>query len=269
MKTIILTGATGAIGSATASALAAKGSHLVLVGRNKTALENLTGSLVKYGGKVETVLCDLSDTASVKRAVLQIKTSHPVIHGVVNIAALYKSSLDRTPQKLETMFAVNHLGPFMLTTGLLNGLRAAEGSKVLTVSAPSSTKIDFDNLNAEKKFSAFNAFGGSKMMNLLFSFNLARKFNGTGHASMAFHPGLVKSSLLKEAPSFVKGFLKLVSSDPQVTGEAIATLMLNGDPAAQNGKFYNKSLKELKAAPHAYDENIQQRLWEKSLDLAG
>jgi NAD(P)-dependent dehydrogenase (short-subunit alcohol dehydrogenase family) len=267
MRTIVITGATGAVGLEASRALAEKGNHLVLVGRNEQALTGLSSKLNVAGSKADVVLADLGDMESVRNAVAKIRKDHPRIHGIVNIAALYKSALSRTAQKNETMFATNHLGPFLLTTGLMNELKSTPGSKVLTVSAPSSTKINFDNLNSDKKFSALNVFGGTKMMNLLFAFALARGFEGTPHASMAFHPGLVKSSLLKEAPAFLRWLLGMISSKATATGKAIAELMTTGDASSQNGKFYNNAFREMKAAPHAYDAVIQQMLWEKSVEL--
>jgi NAD(P)-dependent dehydrogenase (short-subunit alcohol dehydrogenase family) len=207
---------------------------------------------------------DMSDSNSVNEAVKKIKKNYHRIDALVNVAAVYKAKKALTIDKRETMFATNHLAPFALTTGLLEILQSTPGSKVFTVTAPSSTKIDFDNLNAEKSFSALGAFGGSKMMNLLFAFHLAKKFNGTSHASIAFHPGLVKSSLLSESPAVVRGLFNLISSSPEKTGEAIARLVLDGRAETQNGKFFDKNLKEMKAAKHAYDESIQKKLWQIS-----
>src|SRR5687767_708020 len=118
MKTIVITGATGSIGAAAAKALSKKGDvNLVLVGRNKEKLNKLKGELSNQKTKVEVVEADLGDTASVKNAVQTIKGAHPSIDGIVNIAAVYKAAKTQTKQKLETMFATNHLGPFALTTG--------------------------------------------------------------------------------------------------------------------------------------------------------
>jgi NAD(P)-dependent dehydrogenase (short-subunit alcohol dehydrogenase family) len=265
MKTIIITGATGSIGNATARAFAQKENvQLVLVGRNNEKLHQLKAELASKETPVEVVTADLGDVPSVKSAVEAISGKFPAVDAIVNIAAVYKAQKTLTRQRLEMMLATNHLGPFALTNGLMKQLKDSPGSKVLTVSAPSSTRLDFSNWNSTVNFSAFSVFGGTKMMNLLFAFSLARQFEGSAHASMAFHPGLVKSELLTEGPGFLKGLLKVISSKPDKTANAIVRLIMEGSVAEQNGKFYNNSMKPLKAAKHAYDEHIQKQLWKKS-----
>lgn len=271
MKNIVITGATGSIGKAAAKALAAKKDvRLILAGRNAAKLKSLSEELkqVNPGLNTDIIEMDLNNTASVKNAAASIQSKYDQIHGLVNVAAVYKQQKTLNPQGHETMFSTNHLGPFALTSSLLNTIKKTPGARVLTVSAPSSTKIDFENLNGEKKFSALGAFGASKMMNLMFAFKLAKELEKSGQASMAFHPGLVKSDLLNEGPSFLRGFLKLISSGPDKTAAAIADLVTS-DKKDLNGKFFNKSQKELKAAAHAYDPNQQQRLWDLSQKITG
>jgi short-subunit dehydrogenase len=262
MKTIVITGATGAIGMAAAKALSQKGNvHLVLVGRNIEKMDRLKNTLGTQTTIVDLIRADLGDAESVKRGIESIRSRYGKVDGLINIAAVYKAQRTLTNQNRETMFATNHLAPFALTTGLLDILKNTPGSKVLTVTAPSSTKIDFENLNSEKKFSSLGVFGGTKMMNLLFAFRLSKLLPGNSHASIAFHPGLVKSELLNESPAMLRGLFRLISSSPDKTGNAIASLILEGKTDTQNGKFYNNAGKELKAASFAYDEGVQQKLW--------
>jgi NAD(P)-dependent dehydrogenase (short-subunit alcohol dehydrogenase family) len=262
MKTIVITGATGAVGKATVMALAGKGNvEIVLAGRNTSKLDELRSGLKGENVKVQVVPMDMSDSESVKQAVAKIKSMYTKIDALINVAAVYKAQKTTTKQNRETMFATNHLAPFALSNGLMPLLNAAPGSKILTVTAPSGTKLDFENLNGEKKFSSLGAFGGTKMMNLLFSFELGKKFQGTDHAAIAFHPGLVKSDLLNEGPAFLRGLLRLMSSNPGKTANAIVKLVTEGDPKNQNGKFYNNSLKEMKAASFANDDSNQKKLW--------
>ena len=104
-------------------------------------------------------------------------------------------------------------------------------------------------------------------MNLLFSFRLAKLFENTNHASIAFHPGLVKSRLLKESPPLLRAFMGLVSSNPKKTADAVYSIIMEGDSKQQNGKFYNKHKKEMKAANYAYDSKIQDKLWKLSEEM--
>jgi retinol dehydrogenase 12 len=268
MKTIIITGSTGSLGRAAAQALAEKGDvTLVLVGRNPAKLEAVKATLNGKNVNVSTVEMNLSNIASVARAVEQIKRDYPKLDALINVAAVYKGQKTTTAEGYETMFVTNHLGPFALTTGLLPLIKATPGAKVLTVAAPSSTKVDFESLNGEKRFSALSAFGASKMMNLLFALRLAQQFEGSGQASMVFHPGLIKSDLMQEAPAVIRGLLRLVSASPQKVARAIASLIMEGHVSAQNGKFYNSKGKELKAAAFAYDTANQQKLWEVSKNM--
>jgi NAD(P)-dependent dehydrogenase (short-subunit alcohol dehydrogenase family) len=268
MKTILITGVTGAVGEAAARAIARRGDvQLILAGRNAGRLTKLAGELSKGGVKTETVDVDLGDSSSVKRAVEQVRSTHQSLDAIVNIAAVYKAGRTTNAQGKETMMATNHLGPFTLTTGLLPLVKAASQGKVLTVAAPSSTQLNFEDFNYEKKFSSLNAFGASKMMNLLFAFRLADQFNDSRHASMAFHPGLIKSDLLKEGAPFVKWLFRMMSAKPEKAGEAIASLVLEGDPSRQNGKFYNSSLKEMKPASYATRKDVQEKLWNISEQL--
>jgi retinol dehydrogenase 12 len=268
MKTILLTGATGAVGQAAAKALAEQGNvHIVLAGRDNGRLTKLKNEISRNGVTVEVLEVDLSDINSVKNAVGKFIGSHQNLNAIVNVAAVYKANRATSPQGHEMMLATNHLGPFQLSTRLMPLLKASPGSKVITVAAPSSTKLNFDDLNYEQKYSSLTAFGASKMMNLLFAFRLGEMFKGSSHASIAFHPGLIKSDLLKESAPFVKGLFRLISARPEKPGKAIARLVMEGDPATQNGKFFNSSLKEMKASVYAYGPQVQEKLWKLSETL--
>lgn len=269
MKTILITGATGSVGRATCEALARKGPvNLVLIGRDTDKLQAIADSFANTNNRFEIFTADLSDLLSVRNLISDVKRTCPQLHALVNIAAVFKANRQLTAQHHELMFATNHLGPYYLTTRLLHLLRRTPGSKVITVAAPSTSRVDFENLNSEKRFSSLQAFGTSKMMNLLMAFGLSASFKNNDHASIALHPGLVRSDLLREGPLLLRKLMRTFSSAPEQTGNAIAELVFSPDTRDQNGKFYNKSLKELQAAPHAYDRVIQHRLWKASEQLA-
>jgi NAD(P)-dependent dehydrogenase (short-subunit alcohol dehydrogenase family) len=270
MKNIIITGATGSVGKAAAiEAAKQKDIRIILAGRNIKKLDAVKDDILKLQplAVIETLAVDLGDLSSVKKAAGAIAAEYQQLHALVNVAAVYQNSHTLNKEGYETMFATNHLGPFYFTTLLAPLLKNTAGSRVLTVSAPSTTKIDLGNLNGEKKFSSFSAFGASKMMNLLFAFKLANEYENSDHASIAFHPGLVKSELLSTGPKLLSAFLKLVSSSPEVTAQAIINLIMNENTKQLNGKFFTKKLKELKAAPHAYDSLLQQKLWDEGIKL--
>lgn len=269
MKTFVITGATGAIGKATAMELAKSGNKLILVGRNKNKINDVIKEIGSATGNsnLESVIADFSDLASVRAAGNSIKNKITQLNGLINIAAAYKAHRENTKDCYEYMFGVNHIAVFALTIELLSLINATPGAKVLTVSAPSTTELNFNDLNAEKKFSSFNAFGASKMANLLFTFALTKRMHGIGTAALAFHPGLTKSDLTREMPFLVRMFLRLISHKPEKPGHAIAQLMTTTHLNDVNGKFFDFNLKELKRPGYSGDSDIQEKLWKISEEI--
>lgn len=255
-RIVVVTGASGAIGGAAARALVARGARVILAGREGAALAGLAGEL---GDRVETEPLDLGSRGSVAAASASIASRHPRIHGLVNVAAVYRSRRQER-DGLEEMFAVNHLGPFRLTTALLPALRG--GGRVITVTAPSTSKLDWDDLQGQRSFGALSAFGRSKMANLLFAFELARREPTV--RSVAFHPGLVRSRLLAESP--ILGTLaRWFSGSPDRAGAALAELVLG--PEMATGALLHLD-KPIAAAAFATDPENCRRLWEISEGLA-
>jgi NAD(P)-dependent dehydrogenase (short-subunit alcohol dehydrogenase family) len=168
------------------------------------------------------------------------------------------------------MFATNHLGPFILTNELLDLLKAGKPSRVLTVSAPSTTKIQFEDLPGLKKFSGgfLGAFGSSKMMNLMFTYALSRRLKDTGVTANVFHPGLVKSDLLKESPVLMYRFFKLVSAKPERAAQMLCSLVLDSRYENSSGKFFRFDGKEIESNRYSYNEELQEKLWSMSEQLS-
>jgi retinol dehydrogenase 12 len=160
MKTIAITGATGAVGKAAAIELAKHGNSLILIGRNADKLKKNEEEIKAAGNSnVETFIADFTDLSSVKKVAERIRNTHTKLDGLINVAAVYKANREITKDKLETMFAVNHMSVFILTRELLPLINSTPGARILTVSAPSFTQLNFDDLQGEKKFSAFTSFG--------------------------------------------------------------------------------------------------------------
>lgn len=260
----VITGATGTLGRAVAHAFAHRGVPVILVSRTRARLDALAAELeAQHQVKAQVVVADLGDVAQAKAAAQQIATLAPAIGVLVNNAAVFhRARVDRGG--LEDMFATNHLGAFALTT-LLQPQLVAGHAHVINVTAPSSTRLDFEDLQSTRKYSAFSAFGASKACNLLFSFELARQLKGTGVTVDAFHPGLLKSELLKEAPWFVRTMAKLVSSTADKAAEALVTSALKPGLDGE-GRFLKVGVPS--AAPAtSLDRTTQQRLWEVSRQL--
>jgi NAD(P)-dependent dehydrogenase (short-subunit alcohol dehydrogenase family) len=186
---------------------------------------------------------------------------------LINNAAVFKNKRTLTPDGLETMFATNHLGPFLLTNLLLDQLKAAGHARIINVTAPSTTRLNFDDLQGERNFNALTAFGASKMCNLLFTYELARRLAGTGVTTNAYHPGLMKSNLLNEAPGIVRWLSHLFATTPERASRGLVYVASSPEVAGANGKFF-KGRKRISSNAYSNDPNNQRRLWEVSIQLA-
>ena len=267
-KICLVTGANGGIGRAAAGALAKRGAVVVLACRDRVRGQLAASEIVSATGNraVEVLAVDLSSQDSVRALAAAFAEKYERLDALLHVAAVVKARRALTPDGLETMFAVNHLAPFLLTGLLLDRLKAVAPSRVVTITAPSTTALDFDDLQGEKRFNSLGAFGASKMANLLFTYELARRLQGTGVTANALHPGLVKSDLMKEAPLPVRFITQLVSSGPEKAGEALADLALSPQFEGQSGKFFGSG-KEIKSNAYSHDAQTQARLWEVSVEL--
>jgi NAD(P)-dependent dehydrogenase (short-subunit alcohol dehydrogenase family) len=166
------------------------------------------------------------------------------------------------------MFATNHLGPFPLTNLLLPSLRASGAARVLTVAAPSGTRLNFDDLEGSQRFSALSAFGASKAANLLFTFELARRIAGSGVNANAVHPGLTRTGLMRQAAAPLRAVLGLMSAPVDKVAERIAPLLLNDAYASANGQFFHRG-RAIDPPKSTRDVEVQHRLWQVSEQLTG
>jgi NAD(P)-dependent dehydrogenase (short-subunit alcohol dehydrogenase family) len=271
-RTVLITGPTGVIGKATAMELAKNNCHVILLGRNPDKLSEVKSEIIQEtkNNDIETVVADLSEPKSIRQAVALIKNNHATLNALVNVAAIFKSRRLENSLGYELMFATNHLGPFILTKELLDLLKAGKPARVVTVSAPSTTKINFEDIGGSKKFSAgfLGAFGASKMMNIMFTYALARRLEGTGVTTSVFHPGLVKSDLTKEMPAFLYFIFKTISSAPGNAAKMLCNLTLDSKYENSNGKFLKYDGKEIKSNKYSYDKGLQEKLWSVSEQLS-
>jgi NAD(P)-dependent dehydrogenase (short-subunit alcohol dehydrogenase family) len=270
-KIVLMTGATGTIGRATALELAKNDCHLILLGRNSAKLSSAKSAIINETGNtdIDIYIADLSEPKSIHQAASEIKKKYTTLNGLINVAAIFKKNRLENSEGLEYMFATNHLGPFILTTEVLDLLRAGKPSKVVTVSAPSTTKINFDDITGKNKFSAgfMGAFGASKMMNLMFTYALARRLEGTGVTTNVFHPGLVKSDLTNEMPAILNFIFKLISKKPDNAAKTLCSLMIDTKFESSNGTFLTLDGKEIKSTEYSKSKELQEKLWTVSEQL--
>ena len=273
-KVFVVTGATSGIGKALAADLARTGETIVIVARDaergKATLDELGRAI--QTGVFDLQLCDLSVLSSVRNLAEILKSRYETIDVLINNAGVYKRTRVVTVDGFEEMFAANHLGPFLLTNLLLEPLQAAvqaNGSaRVLNITAPSTTPLNFDDLQGERKFTSLNAFGATKMANLLFTFALARRLENTGITVNAVHPGLARSGLMKEGVFLMRLLTRLASPPPEKVTGPIVRAAIAPEFEKMTGKFLHHG-QEIEAPAYAHDPTAQQRLWEVSERLTG
>lgn len=269
-KIYVVTGATAGIGRAAALELAKSGQTVVLVARDEKrgARARKEISTATDNPNIDLQLGDLGNLSSVRNLATMINNRYDKLNALINGASVYKKDRSITVDGYETMFATNHLGPFLLTYLLLDGLLAAGLSRVINIAAPSTSHLNFDDLQGEKGFNSLSAFGATKMANLLFTFELARRMEHTGITVNAFHPGLVRTSLMKEAVLPIRLLTWLFSSSPNGVGQEIAEVATSPKFEDTHGKFLHRR-KEIKPDAYALDPAIQSRLWQVSERLTG
>ncbi len=267
-KVCIITGANGAIGQAMATELTRLGASVVMACRNRERGEAARSAVMTAVGNpsVELLLADLSSQTSIREAVAEFLARHNRLDVLINNAAIVTQKRTITVDGLETMFATNHLGPFLMTNLLLDCLKASAPTQVLTITAPSTVALNFDDLQGERHFNALRAFGATKMCNLLFTYELARRLAGTGVCANAIHPGLVKSNLMKGAPFFIRWFSRLASGSPEKAAETAVYLAASSEAANLTGRFF-KDKKPIDSNAYSHDQAVQRRLWDKSAAL--
>ena len=269
-RVFLLTGATSGIGKAIAFGLAKTGETVLLVARDQDRRNAVHEEIMAeiQNPNVDFLTCDLSSIGAIRNFVTFVKSKHPKIDVLINDAAVVRRERKTSMDGYELMFATNHLGPFLLTNLLLDSLKAGGSARILNITAPSTTKLNFEDLQSKESFNYLDVFGATRMMNLLFTFELARRLEGSGVTANAVHPGLARSDLMHESPAIMRWFVWLASAPPARVAIDIVRLAILPQFEKINGKFLHKT-KEIKAPAYAHDREAQRKLWDISLELAG
>jgi retinol dehydrogenase-12 len=273
---VVLTGATGAIGSATASVLVRRGARVLLLARPSDRLSAMVRRLGGEDSRVSSVGVDLSSLSSVRSAAREIARTVAHLDALVNVAATFSGEYSKTKEGFEVMLATNHLGPFLLTN-LLRDQLVGRG-RVITVTAPSSTRVDLDRLMVRsagdgrragdrlRTFRALETFGATKAANLMFTFELARRAKRWEVRANACHPGLVRSELMREAWAPIRLVIRMVSRPPARAAEDLADLALSPAHEGTTGWLF-KGTKRLDPPKSTTDEQVQGDLWKRTAEL--
>jgi len=278
-KICLVTGATSGIGEVTARELARQGAHVVLLARNEAKATQVQQEIKRISGndKVDVLLADLSSLEQVRQVTATYNSRYPRLDVLVNNAGLLLGSERQvSADGYEQTLAVNHLAPFLLTALLFPKLLQSREPRIINVASGAyrTAKPDFNDLNMEQSYSALRAYGNSKLYNILFTRELARRAQEQGHTHLvanAVHPGMVASNFSVSAGGWMHFIFKLLSPFAISSEKGAETsIYLASEPAADkyNGQYFTK--KKPKPVKHAFatPENAV-KLWEVSEKLVG
>jgi len=275
-KTVLVTGGTGGIGKATALGLATLGARVAITGRDRARAQAAAADIRTATGNdaVDAYAADLSAQAEVRRLAAEVLATYPRLDVLVNNVGGYWAHRHVTGDGLEHTFALNHLAPFLLTNLLWDRLLASAPARVITVSsgAQAMGRIDFDDLQGERNWSGQRAYNQSKLANVMFTYELARRLEGTGVTATVLHPGVVRTAFGAEDPAgWQRLFLPLVRpwlKSPAQGAETPIYLASSPEVAGVTGRYFaNRKPKTSNRA--SYDTEAQARLWRVSADLVG
>jgi len=270
--TVLVTGATNGIGKATATGLASLGARVAVVGRDKNRAESVAREIIANGGLAEVFVADLSSLADVRHLADEVLARLPRLEVLVNNVGGYWRSRHVTVDGIEHTFALNHLASFLLTGLLLPRLSAGGHGRVVTVASNVQAvgRIHFEDLQGVRKYSGGRAYNQSKLANVLFTYELARRTAGTGVTANALHPGVVRTSFGAEDPAtfqrLVMPFMRPFMKSPEQG--AATSIYVASSPvlAGVTGQYFAKSA-PARSSKQSHDQAIAQRLWRLSEEL--
>lgn len=274
-KVVVLTGGTSGIGQVAAEAIAGMGARIVLVARDRSrgevALKRLRGQ--SQGVAHAVYYADLSRLGEMKRVAGEIAAAEPRIDILINNAGAMFGRREVTEDGLELTFATNHVSYFVLTDILRERLVAAAPARIVNTSSDAhrSARLDFDDLQSEKGYRAFGVYSRSKLANILFTRELARRLCGTGVTANSLHPGFVATRFGDNMGGFgasMFGLLKKFALTPEQGAKTIIYLATSDEPAAISGKYFHKCL-VANPSKQAQDDEAAKRLWQETERLAG
>src|ERR1700724_3377375 len=274
-KTVVITGGTSGIGEIAAERLAQMGARIVLIGRDKCRGKVTLARLhEKAPDLAHTVhYADLTRISEMKRVAAEVASQEPRIDVPINNAGAMFSSRRLTEDGLEYTFALNHMAYFVVTDGLRERLLASSPARIVNVSstAHQGARLDFDDLQSAKGFGAMKAYGRSKLCNILFTRELARRLLGTGATANCLHPGFVATRIGDESGGSISRFAwlaKLFALPPEMGADTIVYLASSPAVAETTGEYFYKR-QPIAPSPAAQEDRVAALLWERSAALAG
>jgi len=272
-KVCLVSGATGGIGLETARGLAARGATVLCIGRDRARGETVAASLADVGGSGVYLPADLSNQADIRTLAKTVTDSWPRLDVLVNNAGGMFGRRTLSADGIEMTFALNHLGYVLLTELLLPASKAAGRGRIVNVASTAyrGARLDFDNLQGERRYDGLGAYRLSKLCNILFTYALAKRLVGTGVTVNALHPGFCATDIgvrNRWTPGLVWRLLCLTAISAEEGAQTSIHLAAAPEVADVTGKYFVKCRPE-RSSPESYDEDAAERLMAVSTRLIG
>jgi NAD(P)-dependent dehydrogenase (short-subunit alcohol dehydrogenase family) len=273
-KTCMITGATSGIGRASAIELGRMGARLVLVCRNRERGDELVREIARAGNPdVELMVADLQSQAQIRKLAADFLATRKPLHVLLNNAGLFNLKRALTSDGLEEVFAVNHLAYFMLTILLLDRIKESAPARIINIASDLHQRatLKFDDLGGERSYGGMSSYGQSKLANVVFTYELARRLAGTGVTANCVHPGGVATNLAKNNGMLATVAWKVIGAfmkSPENGARTQIYLASSPEVEGVTGKYFIDS-KEARSSAESHDATVARRLWEVSAQMTG
>lgn len=264
-KICLVTGATDGVGKVTARVLAQAGATVIGVGRNPQKIRATLAEIGDVPGSIEFLTADLSSQAAIRALADEFRRKYDRLHVLVNNAGALFTSYRESVDGIEMTFALNHLSYFLLTNLLLDMIRASAPARIVNVSsnAHEGNTIDFDDLQHRRHYREWTAYGASKLANILFTYELARRLQDTGVTVNAVHPGFVNTNFQRAAGLNMRGPLT-----PEEGADTQIWLAMSDEVEGVTGKYFVRR-RDTRSSDISYDRAVAKRLWDASASMTG
>jgi NAD(P)-dependent dehydrogenase (short-subunit alcohol dehydrogenase family) len=274
-KLCLVTGGTSGIGKATALGLARCGAHVIIVGRDRQRGAAAIAEITQRTGNrnVDLLLADLQSQASIRQLADRISDRYPHLHVLINNAGAIFNRRGETVDGIEQTWALNHLAYFLLTNLLLGRMTASAPARIVNVSSEGHRfgRIDFNDLQSRNGYRPFRVYGNSKLANVLFTYELARRLRGSNVSVNCLHPGGIASNFghnNRGVSGMIFRLLRPFLKSPDQGAETSIYLAASPELASVSGRYF-ADCKQARSSAESYDNAVAERLWQVSAEMTG